>query len=113
MLTSRTPSFLLTSLGLCALMASVGADAADNNAKALQDAQKKLNQQTIERGFSAPDPAAVETYIRDAQKGNMSPRQQPPSYWHNGYTCENALRYSHQDYMDCMYYYRQAGHYWY
>lgn len=84
----------------------------DVSPKAMKDAQQKLNQQTIERGFSAPDPAAVETYIRDAMQGNIGPRQQPPSYWRSGYTCENALQYSHQDYLDCMYYHRRYGNYW-
>ncbi len=79
---------------------------------ALQNAQKQLNKQTMERGFSAPDPAAVETYMRDAMKGNLQPRRQPPSYWRSGYTCDDALQYSHQDYLDCMYYHRHYGRYW-
>lgn len=95
-----------------ALIVAPLAMADDVSPKALKDAQQKLNQQTLERGFSAPDPAAVETYIRDAMQGNIGPRQQPPSYWRSGYTCENALQYSHQDYLDCMYYHRRYGNYW-
>lgn len=110
---NRHPALrLTTALGWCALTIAPLAAADDVSPKALQDAQQKLNQQTLERGFSAPDPAAVETYIRDAMKGNIGPRQQPPSYWRSGYTCENALQYSHQDYLDCMYYHRHYGYYW-
>lgn len=109
-----SPHLHFASIGVsCALLLTATlASAASADNKSLQDAQKKLNQQTMERGFSAPDPAAVETYIRDAMTRNIDPRRQPPSYWHNGYTCENALQYSHQDYMECMYYYRHYGHYW-
>ncbi|MBK8971195.1 MAG: hypothetical protein IPM37_07410 [Hahellaceae bacterium] len=81
---------------------------ADN--QQLKEAQQKLNQQVLERPFSTPDPVAVETYIRDAAAGNMQPRSQPPSYWRDGYTCDNARNYD--DYMDCQYYYRRSGGYW-
>jgi len=93
--------------------ASLAGMAVAADSKALEKAQQQLNQQTMERGFSAPDPAGVETYIRDSMKRNIAPRQQPPSYWRSGYTCDNALQYSHQDYMDCRYYQRQYGRYWY
>lgn len=78
----------------------------------LQRMQKKLNEKTAEAEFSAPDPAAVETYIRDAMTGNMKPRQQPPSYWRDGYTCEDVMRHSRADYFECVYYYRENGHHW-
>lgn len=97
-----------SALALAALALGSQSVSADN--AALKEAQQKLNQQVLERPFSAPDPAAVETYIRDAMTGNMQPRAQPPSYWRNGYTCEDARNYD--DYMDCQYYYRRNGGYW-
>lgn len=106
----KPTALLLAAIGVgLAATPVLAGNAAD---KSLQNAQQQLNKQTMERGFSAPDPAAVETYIRDAMKGNLAPRRQPPSYWRNGYTCDDALQYSHQDYMDCMYYHRHYGRYW-
>lgn len=107
---SKTTALLFTAMSVW--LTATPALAGDNSDPALRDAQKQLNKQTMERGFSAPDPAAVETYIRDSMKGNLGPRKQPPSYWRSGYTCENALQYSHQDYLDCMYYHRHYGRYW-
>ncbi len=100
--------FITGWLSLTVLVAASCQVAADD--AALKEAQQKLNQQVMERPFSAPDPAAVETYVRDAMTGNMQPRVQPPSYWRNGYTCEDARNYD--DYMDCQYYYRRQGGYW-
>lgn len=106
----KPTALLLTALSVWLATTPALAGSADD--KSLQDAQKQLNKQTMERGFSAPDPAAVETYIRDAMQGNLAPRRQPPSYWRSGYTCDDALQYSHQDYLDCMYYHRHYGRYW-
>lgn len=108
----RSKSIAVSSLALGAWLATTPALAGNADNPSLQDAQKQLNRQTMERGFSAPDPAAVETYIRDAMKGNLAPRRQPPTYWRSGYTCDDALQYSHQDYLDCMYYHRHYGRYW-
>lgn len=101
-------TILVTAL-FSSLSLMTSAHAADTE---LQRMQKKLNEKTAEAEFSAPDPAAVETYIRDAMTGNMKPRQQPPSYWRDGYTCDDVMRHSRADYFECVYYYRQNGHYW-
>ncbi len=95
---------------LCAVSFSAVADSASDMA----DMQKKLNQETLDKPFAVEDVAKIDTYINDAMKKNLQPKQTPPNGWQPGYTCDSYYRgrYSYYGYRDCMYYHRYYGRYW-
>ena len=81
----------------------------------MAEMQKQLNQETMSSGFHVEDTARIDSYIQDAMKKNLQPKQNPPAGWQPGYTCASYYRryaYSYNGYRDCLYYHRYYGRYW-
>lgn len=101
----------LFSFACVAFISSTFADSASEMA----EMQKRLNQETQEKPFQVADAAKIDSYIADAMKRNLQPKQTPPDNWQPGYTCDsyyNQYGYNYNGYRDCMYYQHYYGRYW-
>ena len=85
-----------------------------DSASDMAEMQKKLNQETLDKPFAVEDVAKIDTYINDAMKKDLKPKQTPPSGWQPGYTCDSYYtgRYNYYAYRDCQYYHHYYGRYW-
>jgi hypothetical protein len=99
--------FILLFLGVLVFMPLKWAVAGD---KELEDMQKQLNSQVLEKPFSVEDSQKIDAYIKDSMQKNMKPNGKIPGGWQPGYTCANLHDY--YEYRDCLYYYRYYGHYY-
>ncbi|WP_455379685.1 hypothetical protein [Petrachloros mirabilis] len=78
----------------------------------MEEMQKQLNKNVLERPFNPGDKASIDAYLEEAIKKNTPPpQQQPPMNWQPGWTCNN-LMYSYYQYRNCLHYYRYYGHYY-
>ena len=85
---------------------------AEDKQQTLQKMQQRLNQEVISQPFSVTDEAKIQAYIEDATKRSLVPPAQPGPHWQPGYTCQDLVRYSWQEYRDCRYYYWYYGYYY-
>jgi hypothetical protein len=95
---------------LCILAPAVFADSASDMAAM----QQKLNQETLDKPFAVEDAEKIDSYINDAMKRDLKPKQTAPNGWLAGNTCDSyyAGRYNYYAYRDCQYYHRYYGRYW-
>ena len=94
----------------CAAVLIHGVSVWAEDDKELEEMQKKLNSQVMEKPFSVEDTAKIDAYIKDAMRKDLKPNATPPASWRRGYTCANLHNYN--EYRDCLYYYRYYGRYW-
>jgi hypothetical protein len=94
----------------CAMVLSAWGSACAGDDKELEEMQKKLNSQVMEKPFSVEEVGKINAYIEDAMKKDLKPQQTPPPSWRTGYTCANLHDY--YEYRNCLYYHRYYGHYW-
>jgi hypothetical protein len=106
----RTQRVMMGIAVLCALVLAARGVVVAGDDKELEEMQKKLNSQVLEKPFSVEDTAKIEAYIQDAMKKDLKPQATPPASWQPGYTCANLHNY--YEYRNCSYYYRYYGHYW-
>ncbi len=99
---------LLPLLFLSSLLFSSAA----TQAETLEEAQQRLNQETLAKEFSVADEAKVDAYIKEAMEKDLKPVEKVPSYWQPGYTCADIRGYSWSDYRSCRYYHSYYGYYW-
>lgn len=78
----------------------------------MQQAQRQLNQEVMEKPFFAEEPEKVDAYIREASKKHIKPLEYTGPHWQTGYTCHDMLRYSWNEYRDCRYYHHYYGYYY-
>ncbi len=107
-------SFLKLPLACVLSAIAMAASAADTD-QAREEMQKALNAQTMATPFNAGDIKKAEAYSEEAKKQGVVPPAQPPSYWGNGWTCNNLISYQYyyyNDYRNCIYYHHYYGRYW-
>lgn len=99
-------SFFLLCIPAPALFADSASDIAEM--------QKQLNQETLDKPFAVEDAAKIDSYINDAMKKDLKPKQTAPNGWQAGNTCDAYYtgRYNYDAYRDCQYYHRYYGRYW-
>ena len=85
---------------------------ADDKKQTLQEMQKSLNQEVITQPFSVAEEEKVKAYIADATKRGMAPAAQPGPNWRSGYTCQDLVRYSWNEYQECRYHHWYYGRYY-
>lgn len=78
----------------------------------LAEMQKQMNTEVLNKPFLAEQPDKVEAYIKEAMKKNIKPPEYTGTYWRQGYTCHDLLRWSWHEYRNCSYYYRYNGYYY-
>ena len=106
----RWPLVMLV-VGLLQLPAPPGGWAEDTQ-QTRQEMQQRLNQEVISQPFSVADEAKVKAYIEDATRRGLVPSAHPGPHWRPGYTCQDVLRYSWQEFRECRYYYWYYGYYY-
>jgi len=74
--------------------------------------QAQLNAEVMSRPFLAEKPEEVDAYIKSMLEKNIKPEEYKGTYWRNGYTCRDLLRYNWTQYRNCRYYYRYHGRYY-
>lgn len=99
-------------LGILFVLGGHVESAAQSSAQEKQEMQKALNEQIMSRPFSVPDEAQVNAYLDDALRRGVVPKPYTGAHWRRGYTCVDLLPYSYQQYLDCRYYYRYYGRYY-
>lgn len=75
--------------------------------------QEKLNAEVMSKPFLAEKPEEVDAYIKSMLEKNVKPPEYKGTYWRQGYTCRDLLRYNWTQYRNCRYYYRYYGRYYY
>lgn len=99
---------------ICSLIALAPAGATAQSEADLKAMQKRLNQEVIEKPFSAADEAKIKAYVEEGMKKNLKPEvAKAPSYWRPGHTCADVYRYGWNTYRNCRYYRHYHGRYWY
>ncbi|MBS3965286.1 MAG: hypothetical protein KGZ80_12505 [Methylomonas sp.] len=108
LLPAQKPGALcLLSLSLSMLLATTTV-----SAESVADIQKRLNEEVLQKPFSAETEANLNAYIQEATKRGTPPKTEPSRFWRRGYTCADLRRHSWTDYRDCSYYHRFYGRYW-
>ena len=79
---------------------------------ALARAQAQMNAEVLSKPFLAERPKEVDSYIEGMLKNNVKPPEYQGTYWRQGYTCRDLLRYDWTQYRNCRYYYRYHGRYY-
>jgi hypothetical protein len=85
---------------------------ASSFAESMEEMQRRLNEQVMQKPFSVEDQSRIDAYMKDAMKKNLEPVKTPPKYWQPGYTCASIRGYGWRVYSDCAYHYRYYGRYW-
>lgn len=106
---SRKLLFILLFVATFSVGTSLAKEAENN---AIDEAQKKMNQEVMDKPFMAAKPEEVDAYIKEAMKNNIKPQEYKGTYWKSGYTCNDLLRHSWTQYRDCKYYYKHYGRYY-
>ncbi len=99
-------------IGITLTLACCGQSLAQqSDEEMLAEAQKRLNAQVfgLQQKPARPE---WQLYIENASANRVTPRTTPPNYWQNHFTCEDIQQRSHQDFLDCHYYYHVNGRYW-
>ena len=81
----------------------------------MAEMQRRLNEQVMSQPFDAGDVEKADAYANEAMKKHLPPSGRVPSYWEQGWTCDDMTRspyYSYRDYRDCVYYHRYHNRYW-
>ena len=105
----RTAAMLIVLLGVPAIAL------ADDDDKAREEMQRKLNNEVMASPFNAGDVKKAQAYAEEAKKQNVAPVEQPPNYWVPGWTCANMTLYPYYQYgayRNCVYYHYYYGRYW-
>jgi len=102
--------FLAIFIDICALNTNAQQTKSEKNELARMQAQ--LNAEVMSRPFLAEKPEEVDAYIKSMLEKNIKPEEYKGTYWRNGYTCRDLLRYNWTQYRNCRYYYRYHGRYY-
>lgn len=63
-----------------------------------------------EKSFDAEQEAKVKAYIEQQTAAGVAPRS-TSKFWKKGYTCQDLLHHSWEEYRECRYYYQVNGRY--
>ena len=107
-----TVGFMFRKISYLLILLTLSSNAAYAEDDPVAEAQRKMNQEVMEKPFMAAKPEEVDAYIKKAMEKGIKPKEYKGTHWKKGYTCHDLLRYSWSQYRNCKYYYRYHGRYY-